>query len=97
LIVPSHDDAVVHDNRCVLERILLWPGRVPLRADWEGLAGASRICLDRRAAGVARYSDTRCYVSVLCPGPTRFGVEIELGVVVLDWLEVHPQGLLDAW
>jgi hypothetical protein len=25
------------------------------------------------------------------------GVEIELGVVVLDWLEVHAQGLLDAW
>jgi len=23
-------------------------------------------------------------------------VEIELGVVVLDWLEVHPKGLLDA-
>jgi len=24
------------------------------------------------------------------------GVEIELGVIVLDRLEVHPQGLLDA-
>jgi hypothetical protein len=24
------------------------------------------------------------------------GVEIELGVIVLDGLEVHPQGLLDA-
>ena len=24
------------------------------------------------------------------------GVEIELGVIVLDWLEVHPKGLLDA-
>ena len=24
------------------------------------------------------------------------GVEVELGVVVLDGLEVHPQGLLDA-
>jgi hypothetical protein len=61
---------VVHDNRYILERIRLWPGRAPLRADWEGLADASRICLDRRAAGVARYSDTRCYMSVLCP-PTR--------------------------
>jgi hypothetical protein len=25
------------------------------------------------------------------------GVEIEVGVIVLDWLEVHPESLLDAW
>jgi hypothetical protein len=25
------------------------------------------------------------------------GVEIEVGVIVLDWLEVHAQGLLDTW
>ena len=24
------------------------------------------------------------------------GIEIELRVIVLDWLEIHPQGLLDA-
>jgi len=24
------------------------------------------------------------------------GVEVELGVIVLDWLEVHPEGILDT-
>jgi hypothetical protein len=34
---------------------------------------------------------------VLCRLSLVHGVEIELGVVVLDRLEVHAQGLLNAW
>jgi hypothetical protein len=34
---------------------------------------------------------------VLCRLSLVHGVEIDLGVVVLDWLEVHAQRLLDAW
>jgi hypothetical protein len=34
---------------------------------------------------------------VLCRLSLVHCVEIELGVIVLDRLEVHAQGLLDAW
>jgi hypothetical protein len=34
---------------------------------------------------------------ILCRLSLVHCVEIELGVVVLDWLEVHAQRLLDAW
>jgi hypothetical protein len=33
---------------------------------------------------------------VLCRLSLVHGIKIEVGVVVLDWLEVHAQGLLDA-